>query len=35
MDRVFRDLRNQYPGMVFVYMDDILVATIDDLALHR
>jgi Reverse transcriptase (RNA-dependent DNA polymerase) len=35
MDRVFWDLRNQYPGMVFVYMDDILIATIDDLPLHR
>jgi hypothetical protein len=31
---VFQDLKNQYPGMVFVYMDDILITTIDDLVLH-
>jgi Reverse transcriptase (RNA-dependent DNA polymerase) len=35
MDRVFQKLRNKYPGMVFVYMDDILVATTKDKALHR
>jgi RNase H-like domain found in reverse transcriptase/Reverse transcriptase (RNA-dependent DNA polymerase) len=35
MDRVFQKLRNKYPGMVFVYMDDILVATTLDKALHR
>jgi Reverse transcriptase (RNA-dependent DNA polymerase) len=35
MDRVFQKLRNKYPGMVFVYMDNILVATTMDKALHR
>jgi Reverse transcriptase (RNA-dependent DNA polymerase) len=35
MDRVFRQLRNKYPGMIFVYMDDILIATTKDYALHR
>jgi Reverse transcriptase (RNA-dependent DNA polymerase) len=35
MDRVFRRLRNKYPGMIFVYMDDILIATAKDYALHR
>jgi RNase H-like domain found in reverse transcriptase/Reverse transcriptase (RNA-dependent DNA polymerase) len=34
MDWVFQDLKNQYPGMVFIYMDDILIATINDLTLH-
>jgi RNase H-like domain found in reverse transcriptase/Reverse transcriptase (RNA-dependent DNA polymerase) len=35
MDRVFRHLRNKYPGMIFVYIDDILIATAKDYALHR
>jgi RNase H-like domain found in reverse transcriptase/Reverse transcriptase (RNA-dependent DNA polymerase) len=35
MDRIFLKLRNKYPGMVFVYMDDILIATSMDRALHR
>jgi Reverse transcriptase (RNA-dependent DNA polymerase) len=35
MDRVFLKLCNKYPGMVFVYMDDILIATSMDRALHR
>jgi RNase H-like domain found in reverse transcriptase/Reverse transcriptase (RNA-dependent DNA polymerase) len=35
MDRIFQKLRNKYPGMVFVYMDDILVATTMDKMLHR
>jgi Reverse transcriptase (RNA-dependent DNA polymerase) len=35
MDRVFRQLRNKYPGMIFIYMDDILIATTKDYALHR
>jgi Reverse transcriptase (RNA-dependent DNA polymerase) len=34
MDHIFRHLKNRYPGMIFVYMDDILVATIADLPLH-
>jgi hypothetical protein len=35
MDRVLGPLKNKYPGMVFVYMDDILIATPDDEALHE
>jgi Reverse transcriptase (RNA-dependent DNA polymerase) len=34
MDRVFCCLQDKYPGMIFVYMDDILVATIKDYDLH-
>jgi RNase H-like domain found in reverse transcriptase/Integrase zinc binding domain/Reverse transcriptase (RNA-dependent DNA polymerase) len=34
MDRLFRPLKDKYPGMLFVYMDDILIATTDDLSLH-
>jgi Reverse transcriptase (RNA-dependent DNA polymerase) len=34
MDRLFRPLKDKYPGMLFVYMDDILIATNDDLSLH-
>jgi Reverse transcriptase (RNA-dependent DNA polymerase) len=35
MDRVFRRLRDKYPSMIFVYMDDILITTIKDYTLHR
>jgi RNase H-like domain found in reverse transcriptase/Reverse transcriptase (RNA-dependent DNA polymerase) len=35
MDWIFRQLKNWYPGMIFVYMDDILVATTCDYMLHR
>jgi RNase H-like domain found in reverse transcriptase/Integrase zinc binding domain len=35
MDRLFRPLKDKYPGMLFVYMDDILIAMTDDLLLHR
>jgi Reverse transcriptase (RNA-dependent DNA polymerase)/RNase H-like domain found in reverse transcriptase len=35
MDQVFRCLRDKYPGMIFVYMDDILIATAKNYALHR
>jgi RNase H-like domain found in reverse transcriptase/Reverse transcriptase (RNA-dependent DNA polymerase) len=35
MDRLFCPLKDKYPGMLFVYMDDILIATNDDLPLHR
>lgn len=35
MDRIFAPLKRQYPGMIFVYMDDILIATGDDVVLHR
>jgi RNase H-like domain found in reverse transcriptase/Reverse transcriptase (RNA-dependent DNA polymerase) len=34
MDRLFRPLKDKYPRMLFVYMDDILIATTDDLSLH-
>jgi RNase H-like domain found in reverse transcriptase/Reverse transcriptase (RNA-dependent DNA polymerase) len=34
MDRLFWPLKDKYPGMLFVYMDDILIATTDDLPLH-
>jgi hypothetical protein len=34
MDRVFRQLKNKYLGIIFVYMDNILIATIADLLLH-
>jgi RNase H-like domain found in reverse transcriptase/Reverse transcriptase (RNA-dependent DNA polymerase) len=35
MDHLFCPLKDKYPGMLFVYMDDILIATHDDLPLHR
>jgi Reverse transcriptase (RNA-dependent DNA polymerase) len=35
MDHLFRPLKDKYLGMLFVYMDDILIATADDLPLHR
>jgi hypothetical protein len=35
MDRIFAPLKQRYPGMIFAYMDDILIATGDDLALHQ
>jgi Reverse transcriptase (RNA-dependent DNA polymerase) len=35
MDRLFHPLKDKYPGMLFVYMDDILIATTDDLPLHQ
>jgi RNase H-like domain found in reverse transcriptase/Integrase zinc binding domain/Reverse transcriptase (RNA-dependent DNA polymerase) len=35
MDRLFRPLKDKYPGMLFVYMDDILIATNNDLSLHQ
>jgi Reverse transcriptase (RNA-dependent DNA polymerase) len=34
MDRVFCHLRDKYPSMIFVYMDNILIATIKDYDLH-
>jgi hypothetical protein len=33
--RVFRTLQNQYPGEILIYMDDILIATPNDLSHHR
>jgi hypothetical protein len=35
MDHIFAPLKRTYPGLIFVYMDDILIATGGDLALHR
>jgi Reverse transcriptase (RNA-dependent DNA polymerase) len=35
MDHLFRPLKDKYLGMLFVYMDDILIATDDDLSLHH
>jgi Reverse transcriptase (RNA-dependent DNA polymerase) len=35
MDRLFHPLKDKYLGMLFVYMDDILIATTDDLPLHQ
>jgi RNase H-like domain found in reverse transcriptase len=35
MDCVFQHLRDKYPRMIFMYMDNILIATIKDLDLHR
>ena len=35
MIRVFRTLQNEYLGELLVYMDDILIATTDDVGRHR
>jgi hypothetical protein len=35
MTRVFRTLQNKYPGEITIYMDDILIATSNDLIRHR
>ena len=35
MNRMFRRLTDKYPQELFVYMDDILIATGDDLSRHR
>ena len=35
MIRVFRTLQNEYPGELLVYMDDILIATANDIKRHR
>jgi Reverse transcriptase (RNA-dependent DNA polymerase)/RNase H-like domain found in reverse transcriptase len=35
MDRLFCPLKDKYPGMLFMYMDDILIATTDDVPLHQ
>src|SRR6266436_5844931 len=35
MNRMFREMKMRYPNELFVYMDDILVATDDDLTRHR
>ena len=35
MNRLFQNVQNKYPGEVHIYMDDILVATFDDIERHR
>ncbi len=35
MNRMFREMKMQYPNELFIYMDDILIATNDDLTRHR
>jgi hypothetical protein len=35
MDRIFAKIKNRYPGCIFVYMDDILIATNNDEELHE
>jgi hypothetical protein len=35
MTRVFRTLQNMYPGEILIYMDDILIATPNDITRHR
>jgi hypothetical protein len=35
MDRVFNHIMNKYPGKVFVYMDDVLIATRENVEEHR
>ncbi len=35
MNRMFREMKMQYPNELFVYMDDILIATNDNLTRHR
>jgi RNase H-like domain found in reverse transcriptase/Reverse transcriptase (RNA-dependent DNA polymerase) len=35
MDCLFHPLKDKYPGMLFVYMDNILIMTANDLPLHQ
>jgi uncharacterized protein YcgL (UPF0745 family) len=35
MDRIFARLKAKYPGCIFVYMDDILIATKNNEQLHE
>ena len=35
MDQIFAPIKRCYPGNVFAYMDDILIATGDDIKLHQ
>jgi hypothetical protein len=35
MNQIFHSLKNKYPNKIFIYMDDILIATGEDLAQHR
>ena len=34
MDCIFAPLKQKYPGLLFIYMDDILIATGENLKLH-
>ena len=35
MNHMFRETKMHYPNELFVYMDDILITTNDDLTCHR
>ncbi len=35
MNRMFREMKMRYPNELFVYMDDILIATSDNLSQHQ
>ncbi len=35
MNRMFREMKMCYPTKLFVYMDDILIVTGDNIAQHR
>ena len=35
MDQIFALLKQKYPGLIFCYMNDILIATGEDLELHQ
>jgi hypothetical protein len=35
MDQIFHSLKNKYPEEIFIYMDDILIATGEDPVQHR
>ena len=35
MNCMFREMKMRYPTELFIYMDDILIATGDDLVCHR
>ena len=34
MDCIFAPLKQKYQGLLFIYMDDILIATGEDIELH-
>ena len=35
MNYIFAQIKNRYPGCIFVYMDDILITTEDNKELHQ
>jgi hypothetical protein len=35
MTRVFHTLQNKYLGEILIYMDDILIATLNNISCHR